>query len=72
MAEQIICDICKKPIGPIDSYKRYRVQERKFIAFFTADWINIDAHKDCVTALLHAAKDPEPIPPHGGSAQQDK
>ena len=73
MATQVICDICKKDIGPLDNSRKFKIRERKHIPFTTSHtWIDIDAHADCVRALLDAAKDPKPIPPHGGSSQQDK
>lgn len=72
MAQKIICDICKKEIGPLDSCRKFKIQQRKIIPFIPYSvWTDIDAHEGCVIALLNAVKDPQPIPPHGGSAQQD-
>jgi len=57
MSKQTICDLCKKPITfeKIDNARHFRIKERKFPFFSWDEWIEIDAHDECVEALMASA-----------------
>ena len=73
MAQQLICDICGRPIkDPEDRF--FRIKELKHGRVYdelVTRWVNIDAHNSCVKTLL-SAQERRTQPPTGGSAMQDE
>lgn len=73
MAQQLVCDLCGRPIGEDEERRFFKIKELKH--FFDLDsiftsWVEIDAHKSCVDSLL-SARVCRVIPPTGGSSMQD-
>lgn len=71
MSKILMCDLCGKPIFNLARAESYKIKAKNRIVDGII-WVNIDAHDDCVEALLSQKKKNEECPPCGGSSMQDK
>ena len=69
MGNQVICDLCGKPICNNNDYERYKYKvKKKWWLWTESGWSHIDVHESCRRKLFDAVK--KLNPPSGGSSQQ--
>ena len=55
---QLICDLCGKPIKSMGEYRKFKIKERKH-SFHESWWVKIDVHEECVKKLYNTIKEKE-------------
>lgn len=50
--EQMICDICGKPLLKSELSLKYRIRKRVWTSIFKAKWYGLDAHSHCMKELI--------------------
>ena len=52
---KLFCDLCGKPITKDEEHSEYKIKKRWY-SWWETGWAKIDAHEECVAAIVAARK----------------